>query len=64
MRRITAKVLDPTRLELSLVIGLPPGESIEITVRDPGDREPDWREEARRRFLEAYDAEDVVYDAL
>lgn len=64
MKTITARVLDPTHLELSQAIDLPPGESIQITLPEPGEDWQQWREAARRRFLDAYDAGDAIYDAL
>jgi hypothetical protein len=64
MGTISARVIDPTHLELSQPIDLPPGESIEIAVPEPGEDEREWRDEGQRRLLEAYDPGDAAYDAL
>ncbi len=64
MKTIPARVLDPTHLELSQAIDLPPGESIQITLLEPDEDWQQWREAARRWFLDAYDAGDAIYDAI
>jgi hypothetical protein len=64
MKTISAKVLDPTHLELSQPISAAPGESIQIAIAEEGDDEALWREAARKRFLGAYDPVDSVYDRL
>ena len=64
MKTISAKVLDPTHLELSQPISAAPGESIQIAILEEGDDEALWREAARKRFLGAYDPADSVYDRL
>ena len=64
MKTISAKVLDPTHLELSQPISIPPGELIEIAVPEEGEDESLWREAAKRRFLDAYDPGDAIYDRL
>ena len=64
MKTIRAKVLDPTHLELSQAIDAPPGQSIQITIPDPDEGDLQWREESHRRFLDAYDAGDAIYDAV
>ena len=64
MKIIGAKVLDPTHLELSQPIPAQPGESIQISVPDEGDEDSLWREAAKKRFLEAYDTTDDIYDDL
>ncbi len=62
MKMISAKVLDSTHLELSEPISASPGDSIEITIAERPNDEGLWREAARRRFLEAYDPGDSIYD--
>jgi hypothetical protein len=64
MKTIRAKVLDPTRLELSQPISTSPGQSIQITIAEEGEDEGIWREAARKRFLDAYDPADSIYDRL
>jgi hypothetical protein len=64
MKTLKAKVLDPTHLELSQPISVSPGESIQVTIAEEGDIEGLWRETARKRFLEAYDPADSIYDRL
>ena len=64
MKTISAKVLDPTHLELSQPISTSPGESIQVAIAEEGDGEGLWRDAAKRRFLDAYDPGDSVYDRL
>ena len=64
MRTITARILDPTHLELSQPILAEPGESIQISIPDEGENDRLWREAAKKHFLEAYDDEDRIYDEL
>ncbi len=64
MKTITAKVLDPTHLELSQPISASPGESIQIAIAEEGVDEGLWRDAARKRFLDTYDPADSVYDRL
>jgi hypothetical protein len=64
MKVLTAKVLDPTHLELSQPIPAQPGESIQISIPDEGDEDCLWREAAKKQFLEAYDDTDDIYDEL
>ena len=64
MKTISAKVLDPTHLELSQPISVSPGESIRIVVPDDEDDDALWKDAANKRFLDAYDGADSVYDRL
>ncbi len=64
MKIITAKILDPTHLELNQPISAQPGEFIHISIPDEGEEDRLWREEAKKHFLEAYDDEDAIYDKL
>jgi hypothetical protein len=65
MRLITAKVLDPTHLELSQPLALSPGEVIRISL--PSETEDEmavWHAASTQHLLEAYAEEDAVYDDL
>jgi hypothetical protein len=65
MRVITAKILDPTHLELSQPIAGPPGELIQISLPAEFDSEMAlWHDAAKQRLLDAYADEDAVYDEL
>lgn len=63
MKVITAKVLDPTHLELSQPIPAKAGDLIEISIPvDEDDRF--WKAAAEEKFLSAYDPADAIYDRL
>ncbi len=63
MKTITAKVLDPTHLELSQPILAKTGELIEVAI--PFDEEDRfWKAAAEEKFLSAYDPADAIYDSL
>jgi hypothetical protein len=65
MRIISAKILDPTHLELSQPLEAAPGQVINISVASENDNEMAlWREAARNHLLDAYADEDAVYDDL
>ncbi len=64
MKIIKAKILDPTHLELSQPIPVQPGEYIHISIPEEGEEEEAWREAAKQHFLQAYDEQDAIYDAL
>lgn len=64
MKIITAKILDPTHLELSQPISTRPGDVIHISIPDEGEEDSLWQEEAKKHFLEAYGEEDAIYDKL
>ena len=64
MKLVDAKVLDATRLELTSPISVAPGESIRIAIPEEGEDASVWREAARKRFLDAYDESDAIYDRL
>ena len=61
MKIITAKILDPTHLELSQPISAQPGEFIHISIPDKNEEDRLWRKEAKKHFLEAYGDEDAIY---
>ncbi len=63
MKIITAKVLDPTHLELSQPIPAKEGDLIEISI--PIDKDEQiWKLAAEQKFLSAYDPADAIYDSL
>jgi hypothetical protein len=65
MRVISAKILDPTHLELSQPLEASPGDVIQISLPTEEDDEMAvWREAAKRHLLNAYADEDAVYDEL
>ncbi|MGQ9630450.1 MAG: hypothetical protein ACUVXI_09080 [bacterium] len=64
MKIITARILDPTHLELSQPIPAQPGEYIQISILDDDGEDRLWREAAKKHFLEAYDDSDSIYDEL
>ncbi|MFO0791821.1 MAG: hypothetical protein U0805_20355 [Pirellulales bacterium] len=65
MRTISAKIIDPTHLELSQpILGLP-GNVIEISVpAEELNEDAVWHEAAKRHLLAAYADEDSIYDEL
>jgi hypothetical protein len=59
---ITARVLDPTHLELSQPIPAKEGDLIEISI--PSDKDEQlWKAAAEQNFLLAYDPADAIYDS-
>jgi hypothetical protein len=65
MRIISAKILDPTHLELSQPLDATPGDVIQISLASETDSEmAPWREAAAQHLLDAYAEEDAVYDEL
>lgn len=65
MRVISAKILDPTHLELSQPLDATPGEVIQITLPTASDDEMAvWHEAAKQHLLDAYADEDAIYDEL
>jgi hypothetical protein len=65
MRVISAKILDPTHLELSQPLDALPGEVIQISLPSVTDDETAvWRDAAKQHMLDAYADEDAVYDDL
>jgi hypothetical protein len=64
MKIISAKVLDPTHLELSEPIPAMTGDLIEISIPEDGENERLWKVTARQKFLSAYDSADSIYDNL
>lgn len=63
MKIISAKVLDPTHLELSQPIAAKKGDLIEISIPIDEDKQL-WKAAAEQRFLSAYDPADAMYDSL
>ncbi len=63
MKIITAKVLDPTHLELSQPIPAKEGDLIEISIPTYQDEQL-WKVAAEQSFLSAYDPADAIYDSL
>ena len=59
---ITAKILDPTHLELSQAISAKTGELIQISISVEDASDPIWEEAATARFLDAYCDQDAIYD--
>jgi hypothetical protein len=65
MRTISAKILDPTHLELSEPLQAAPGETISVSIpTEVDDDMAAWRDAGKRRLLDAYADEDAVYDDL
>jgi hypothetical protein len=64
MKIIMAKILDPTHLELSQPLLAPKGGLIKISIPDDGEDDLLWRGAAKKHFMEAYDAEDAIYDEI
>lgn len=64
MKTLSAKVLDPTHLELAEPISAPAGERLEIVIPPTSTEDADWRQAAMENFLAAYDDEDSIYDEL
>ncbi|RKZ85413.1 MAG: hypothetical protein DRR19_16430 [Candidatus Parabeggiatoa sp. nov. 1] len=69
MTEITAKILDPTHLELSQPIFFRQGNMISIYIHDVVENNADetenvWIEAGQKHFLAAYDEEDAIYDQL
>ncbi|OGB90402.1 MAG: hypothetical protein A3H39_16350 [candidate division NC10 bacterium RIFCSPLOWO2_02_FULL_66_22] len=63
MKIISAKVLDPTHLELSQPIAAKEGDLIEISIPIDEDEQL-WKAAAEQKFLLAYDPADAIYDRL
>lgn len=64
MKVITARIVDPTHLELSVPISVQPGKLFQISIADEDKDENSWREAAKQHLLAAYDDEDSIYDEL
>ena len=64
MKIISAKVLDPTHLELSQPIPAKAGDLIEISILDDEENDRLWKVAASQKFLSAYDTGDSIYDNL
>ena len=63
MKIISARVLDPTHLELSQPIQAKAGDQIEISIPEDED-DHFWKAAAAQSFLSAYDSADAIYDRL
>ncbi len=63
MKIITAKVLDPTHLELSQPIPAQAGDLIEISIAE-NEHDRLWKAAAEQKFLSAYDPADAICDRL
>lgn len=64
MKTLVATVLDPTHLDLQLVLSAQRGEVIHLSLAEGGEEEAVWREAAREHLLQAYPDEDALYDDL
>jgi hypothetical protein len=65
MRVISAKILDPTHLELSQPLDSSPGEVIQIVLPSNADDEMAvWHTAGKEHLLDAYADEDAIYDEL
>lgn len=65
MQIISAKILDPTHLELSQPLKASPGDVIQVALTVESDDEMSlWRKAAKQHLLDAYADEDAVYDSL
>ena len=64
MKVITARIVDPTHLELNVPISVQPGKLIQISIADEDEDENSWREAAKQHLLAVYDDEDSIYDEL
>jgi hypothetical protein len=66
MQEITARIIDPTHLELSQPLtGGAPGDVVQISLTSPPvDDMTDWREVGKKHLLDAYADEDAIYDDL
>ena len=64
MKNLSAKVIDPTHLELAEPISSTVGEHLEIVISAKDTEDAEWHEAARGSFLNAYDDEDAIYDEL
>ena len=64
MKTIRAKIIDPMHLELSQPIAMEPGQQIDILIPNETEEDSVWRDAAKKRFLDVYDEQDAIYDAL
>ena len=63
MKTITARVLDPTHLELSQPVPAKAGDLIEISIQED-EHEEFWKAAAEQKFFSAYDPADAIYDSV
>jgi hypothetical protein len=65
MRIVSARIIDPTHLELLQPLSEAPGAVIQISLpADSDDETAIWRDAAKQQLLSAYADEDAVYDDL
>ena len=64
MKIITAKIVDPTHVELSQPLTVPLGASLQIAIPEEGEEEHLWRDAAKQHCLDAYGEQDAIYDDL
>lgn len=64
MKVISAKVLDPTHLELSQPIAATSGTIVEISIVEDDEDDRLRMAATNRAFLSAYDSADSIYDDL
>jgi hypothetical protein len=65
MQVFSAKIIDPTHLELSQPVEGLPGDVVQVSLApSPQDELLAWREAGKRHLLDAYADEDAVYDDL
>lgn len=65
MQVVSAKIIDPTHLELSHPLQVAPGQVIQISIAGPADEDDlvAWRTASKQRLADAYCDEDAVYDS-
>jgi hypothetical protein len=49
---------------LSQPLQAPKGRLIKVSIPDDGEEDLLWLRAAKKHFLEAYDAEDAIYDEI
>ena len=64
MKTMTARVLDPTHLELPHPLSVGPGTVIGLILPDAESDDNLWRDAAKAHLLDAYAEEDALYDDL
>ncbi len=64
MKTLSARVLDPTHLELAEPLSSRAGEWVRVLVSKKDTEDADWQRSAEERFLSAYDDQDSLYDEL
>lgn len=64
MKTLTAKVIDPTHLELSHPIMEKMGQLIQIVISESQNEKEDWIRQSQDQFFYSYSDEDAIYDRL